>query len=227
MIGVWSGSLAGLGEERWVSLGMSLAGFSLLAVLCLVGAGCDRRHWRWLGVAAAAAACSISSYAIIYDIHRTSAVFISIVSIAAVVAHASVMVRCPLKPGQRWLLWGTIGAAITTAFFVDLGESLSPWREELLGRLAGAAAIIGGCGTLALLVVARMNQRIPLAAAPVATLPDAILFCPRCQTKQTIALGSAKCTACGLIIEVRVRESEAEESRRSAECGILNKQPTA
>jgi len=37
--------------------------FAALAVVCLIGSGTDRRHWRWLGVAAAGAAFSISAYA--------------------------------------------------------------------------------------------------------------------------------------------------------------------
>ena len=160
MVGTWGGWLGAVRAERWHSLGLSLAIFAVLAVLCLIGSGTDRRHWRWLGVAAAGAAFSISAYAIILDIHETSAFFVCVVSVAAVVAHANAMAWCPLKPAQRWLLWGTIGAGIATGAFVDLARITTPWQEEMLGRLAGATAIIAGCGTLALLVLARINQRI-------------------------------------------------------------------
>jgi hypothetical protein len=210
MIGTWGGWLAGFREERWYNLGLMLAVFAVLAVLCLVGAGIDHRHWRWLGVAAAGTAFLISAYAIIFDIHRTSAFFVCVVSVAVVVAHANVMARCPLKPNQRWLLWGTIGAGITTGAFVDWASITSPWQEEMLERLAGAAAIIGGCGTLALMVLARVNQRIVPASATVADLREITLVCPRCQAKQTIAIGLGKCKACGLIIEVRVQVREPE-----------------
>ena len=132
------------------------------------------------------------------------------VSVAAVVAHANAMTWCPLKPGQRWLLWGTIAAGIATGGFVDLGRIMSPLHEELLGRLAGAAAIVGGCGTLALLILARINQRIVPVAATVIELREVTLTCPRCRTRQTIAIGSGKCTGCGLIIQVRVQEPEPE-----------------
>ena len=90
MVGTWGGWLAGFREERWYNLGLSLAVFAVLAMLCLVGVGIDQRYWRWLGVAAAGTAFLISAYAIIFDIHRTSSFFVCVVSVAAVVAHANV-----------------------------------------------------------------------------------------------------------------------------------------
>jgi hypothetical protein len=145
------------------------------------------------------------------DIHQTSAFFVCVVSLAAVVAHANALAWCPLKPAQRWLLWGTIGAGIATAGFVDLGRITIPWQEEMLGRLAGAMAIIAGCGTLALLVLARLNQRSVPVAATLSDLRELTLTCPRCRARQTIAIGSGKCRGCGLVIRVRVEEPEPEE----------------
>jgi hypothetical protein len=210
MVGTWGGWLKALPGERWQSIGLMLAAFAVLAGRCLIGSGTDRRHWRWLGVAAAAAAFAISAYAILLDIHKTSAFFVCIVTVAAVVAHANALAWCPLKPAHQWLLWGTIAAGITTGGFVDLGKITSPWQEEMLGRLAGAMAIIAGCGTLALLVLARLNQRGGPRAASLADLREVVLTCPRCRSKQTIALGSGKCEACGLIIQVQVQEPEPE-----------------
>jgi hypothetical protein len=216
MVGTWGGWRGAVRAERWHSLGLSLAVFAVLAVLCLIGSGTDRRHWRWPGVAAAGAAFLISAYAIIRDIHETSAFFVCVVSVAAVVAHANALAWCPLKPAQRWLLWGTIGAGIATGGFVDLARITTPWQEEMLGRLAGATAIIAGCGTLALLILARINQRGVPVAATLADLREIKLTCPRCRAKQTIALGSGKCGACGLVIQVRVQETEPEEQKIGA-----------
>jgi hypothetical protein len=219
MVGTWGGWLGAVPAARWQTLGLSLAIFAVLAVLCLLGSGTDRRHWRWLGVAAAAAAFSLSAYAIILDIHETSALFICVVSVAAVVAHANAMAWFPLKPAQRWLLWGTIGAGIATGGFVDLAKITMPWQEEMLGRLAGATAIIAGCGTLALLILARINQRILPVAVSLADLRQITLTCPRCRARQTITLGSGKCGACGLVIQVRVQEPETEEQKTGASEG--------
>ncbi len=210
MVGIWGGWLGKVRAERWQLLGLSLAVFAALAVLCLIGTGTDRRHWRWLGVAAAATAFAISAYAILSDIHETSAFFVCVVSVAAVVAHANAMAWCPLKPAQRWLLWGTIGAGIATGGFVDIASITSPWQAEMLGRLAGAMAIMGGCGTLALLVLAKINQRTVPVPATVADLGEITLTCPRCRAKQTIAIGTGKCVACALSIQVRVQEPEPD-----------------
>jgi hypothetical protein len=207
MVGTWGGWLHKVPAERWGRVGMSLAVFAALAVLCLVGTGTDRRYWRWLGVAAAATAFAISAYAIFHDIHEASAFFVCLVSVAAVVAHANAMARCPLKPTQRWLLWGTIAAGIATGGFVDLARITTPWQEEMLGRLAGATAIIAGCGTLALLVLARLHRRSVPAAASLRELREIQLTCPRCRTHQTILLGSGKCAACGLSIQVQVQDT--------------------
>jgi hypothetical protein len=213
MLGTWGGWLGKVRAERWHSVGLWLAVFAALAVVCLIGSGTDRRHWRWLGVAAAGAAFAISAYAILRDIHETSAFFVCVVSVTAVVAHANAMAWCPLKPAQRWLLWGTIGAGIATGGFVDWARITSPWQEEMLGRLAGATAIIAGCGTLALLILARINQRIVPVAATLADLREITLTCPRCRAKQTIAIVSGKCGACGLLIQVRVQQPEPEEQK--------------
>ena len=216
MVGTWGGWLQVVRAEHWHFVGLWLGIFAGLAVVCLVGSGTDRRHWRWLGVAAAGAAFVMSAYATIRDIQETTALFVCIVSVAAVVAHANAMAWCPLKPAQRWLLWGTVGAGIATGGFVDWARITTPWQEELLGRLAGAAAIIAGCGTLALLILAKINQRIVPVAAALADLREITLTCPRCQAKQTITLGSGECAACGLVIQVRVQEPEPEEQKIGA-----------
>ena len=206
MIGTWG---RGWGtrtfeHNHWFEVSGWLAPFAVLAVLSLIGAGLDRRHWRWAGVAAAATAFSMATYAILLDIRQTSSLFVCIVSVAVVVAHANAMVRVPLPSNQRWLLWATIGAAFAAAGFLDVGSITRPWQHERLGRLAGAAAIVAGCGTLALLVLARINRQVPLPELSVADVRQVTLICPRCSRKQTIAIESGACPACGLGIAVRL-----------------------
>jgi hypothetical protein len=206
MIGTWSRGWGTRSFEHnhWFEVTGSLAPFAFLAVLSLIGAGRDRRHWRGAGVAAAAVAFSMATYAILLDIRETSSLFVCLVSVAVVVAHANAMVRVPLASNQRWLLWATLGAAFTTAGFVDLGSITRPWEQDLFGRLAGAAAIMAGCGTLALLVLARVNRSVQLPEFSAADVREVTLVCPRCQRKQTIAIESGKCAACGLGIAVRL-----------------------
>jgi hypothetical protein len=206
MIGTWGRGWGtrNLGHNHWFDVSGSLAPFAFLAVLALIGAGLDRRHWRWAGVAAAAAAFSMATYAILLHIRETSSLFVCIVSVAVVVAHANTTVRVPLASNQRWLLWATLGAAFTAAGFVDVGSITRPWEQDMLGRLAGAAAIMAGCGTLALLVLAQVNRRVQLPEFSLADARQVTLICPRCNRKQSIAIESGTCAACGLGIAVRL-----------------------
>ena len=207
MIGTWGRGWGArdLGQHnRWFDVSGALAPFAFLAVLALIGAGRDRRHWRWAGVGAAAAAFSMATYAILLDIRESSTLFVCLVSVAVVVAHANAMVRVPLGPRQRWLLWATVAGAILSAGFVDVGRVTRPWQQDMLGRLAGAAAIVAGCGTVALLVLARANRSVRLPGFSGADVHEVTLVCPRCRRKQSVSLESGRCAVCGLGIEVRL-----------------------
>ena len=63
---------------------------------------------------------------------------------------------------------------------------------------------MAGCGTLAVLVLARVSRRVPLPEFSVADVRRVTLICPRCSRKQTIAIESGTCAACGLGIVVRL-----------------------
>ncbi len=89
---------------------------------------------------------------------------------------------------------------------VDVQSLTRPWQGEMLGRLAGAAAIIAGCGTLALLVLARINRRMVQPGLCAGEVREIVFFCPLCGTRQTIAVGGGRCATCGLGIHVRLAE---------------------
>lgn len=212
-IGTLSGSTFSQANWRWHETAIALAGFSMLAALSLLGANANQRPWRWLGVVAAAIGFAMAAHAIAQDLHDPSTLFICVVSVAAVTAHANLLLWCPLKPGQSWLVFGTVGFGILTGALVDLARIVQPWQEEGLGRAAGAAAIIAGCGTLAVLVLARNHWRVNAAkvAAPTAW-HDITLICPQCRSKQTVPLGLGTCPECGLQIEVRLQRPPLQVS---------------
>ncbi len=208
MAGVWG---PGVGSPRiegnhWFDVSASLAAFGFLAVLSLLGTGRDHRPWRWAGVAAAAAGFALSAREILLEVPRSSDLLVCVATLAVVVAHANAMVQCPLRPGQRWLLGATTGAAVATGVLVDLGRLTHPWQHEPLGRLAGAAAIIAGCGTLALLVLARINRNVPRPGLVASDVREVALTCPLCGTSLTIPIGEGRCAACGLGIAVRIEQ---------------------
>jgi len=211
LIGTWG---SGWGEprfddNRWFETSASLAAFGFLAVLSLVGEGQDRRRWRWVGVIAAAAGFAVATYRIVLAIHAPSSLFVCVTTLAVVVAHANAMMLCPLRPAQRWLLGGTIGFAIATGVFVDLASLTRPWQEDMLGRLAGAAAIIAGCGTLALLVLARINRSLAPPGTTTSDVGEIALVCPLCGKRQKVPIGEGRCPGCGLGISIRLEEPSA------------------
>jgi hypothetical protein len=211
LIAVWSPGLGTIRFEdnAWFELSRSLAAYGFLAVLALLGAGSDRRHWRWAGVAAAAAGLVLATRETLLDVQRTSDLLVCVATVAVVVAHANAMMQCRLRPGQRWLLAATIAASVATGLFVDLGRLTEPWQGEILGRLAGAAAIIAGCGTLALLVLARLNRDLPRPGLTAGEVRAIALTCPLCGAKQTIPIGEGRCSSCGIGIAVRLERSAA------------------
>lgn len=204
--------------ERFWETGWAIVALGLPAVLALVGHeanGAPRRpwvHWRWLGVCSSVTACAM--WVLEIWIGRGSdvgfVVFCVLASIAAVVAHANISLRCPLGPGQTWVRSGSVVAAMLTAGTIDLlcahdrfpGMGLG---EALLGRIASAGGIVTGCGTLSLCVLARINRKVDLEA-DIAEFVEAIVVCPRCRKKQSISLGTSACSACGLRISIRVEE---------------------
>jgi hypothetical protein len=128
------------------------------------------------------------------------------------VAYANLIMRVPLKRGQGWLRVGTLLAGAATAVLGEL--IIFGIDDDIMARGAAAAAILTSCGTLALAVLARLNRRIDFEPLP-REMRYITVFCPRCRKKQSLELGGAECTSCGLRIEVRAEEP------RCAQCGYL------
>ena len=207
-------------EDHWYGLAGAIAVFLPVVVACLVGAGTDRRHWRWLGAAAAVVATAVMYYAMVNNPRGGEGAFAAVVSVALVVAHANVMMLLPLKPAQHWVRRGTILATFATAAFIDLsivtsGRNTGNWNPMafVYERLSGASAVVAGCGTMALLVLARMNRRVVPPAATLESIKDVTLVCPACRKKQTLPVGDARCASCRVLIHTRFEEP------RCAACG--------
>lgn len=195
-----------------------IAAYGLLTAITLVGYG-DKHHWRWLGIACAIAATVVAEYGIWFDVpdSHVGRTLLSGLSVAAcAVAHANLVIRAPLRPGQRWLAAATIAAGVATAalLFALVALDVKRYDDHYLVRSAGATAVAAACGSLALLVLARFNRGINVE--PGSTDFSSIdLTCPRCRRKQTIPLGGGRCGACDLRIDVTVEEP------RCTSCGYL------
>jgi len=202
--------------QDWVvgGLGAWLPPFAMLTVICLIGQGAGpRRPWRWIGVFAAAAAYVVTAYGVVKQIHHGDEVVVYITCVAAAIAHANIVLLCPLRPGQMWLRWLTIAAGVAATLFVGLATHMGQSDDGMMPRLAGACGIIAGCGTLALAILARLNRRFVVAPGAMTGLSEITLICPLCRKKQALALGGASCAECRVLINVRVEEP------RCATCG--------
>jgi hypothetical protein len=208
LVALWYGDRWWRNDEWWET-GFALAGFGAPALANLIGVGtCDRRHWRWAGLAAAVLACVMCTWGIWAHASEGEELLIVITSVAIAIAHANLAMLVPLRGAQVWLRFATIAAVAVTAVCLDIDISFGLSRGRgisILARLALASGILASCGTLALVILASLNRvvnRQP-AEGPLASIT---VFCPKCGKKQTIPLEAAACSRCGLQINVCVEE---------------------
>lgn len=201
-------------DEKLGFTALALGLIGPLAVISLVGQGRSPLLLQALGVFATLVAFLVAAFGIWMEIREGGSLTVAC-SIAAVLALANLLLLCPLKPGQNWLRYGTLAAAVSTAVFVDIiayDPSGNEW--DMLSRLAGASGIVAACGCLAMVILYRLNRKIEhgLVAAEIRQFT---LVCPVCSTKQTLPAGDARCGKCGLGIRTRFEEP------RCGHCGYL------
>ncbi len=209
--GAWNGLYWRAVESLW---GTSLAAdcLGVLAVAALVGLGTDRRHWRWIGIGAAAIAFVIAEYGIWTHTSSDGKALAPPSAVAAWVALAIPLLRVELAAQRRWLRAATLVAGAAAACLWVL--AVLDFDSDVVWRSGAASTILTGCGTLAIVVIARLGKRVDTADLP-RELRSVTLFCPRCSRKQTQPLGAAACAACGLKIEVKA------EQPACSQCGYL------
>ncbi len=209
-------------NERVWSTGGVIMGMGLIGSLALLDfAPGTRRHWRWLGVLGSI----ITSAGWIWDIWMKTGgdpwPLILSTSVAIVVAFVMVTLAAQMPPAHRWLALATIAAGVASGVLLDIAvlmdefgpqNLLETW--EFLGRSSGAAGILAGCGLLATWIVARIFKPPRFEALPV-SIKAITLYCPRCQKKQTLALGESQCSQCLLHLAVKVAEPQCDK------CGYL------
>jgi hypothetical protein len=209
--------LIGMSSKSWMwwESDYYIYGFGLLAVLSLVGVGKDRRYWRWGGIICCVAAAVIGIKFI--DSNETWPInpMTVVIGLAVLVAHANLALRCPLRPGQKWIAYTTVGAVALAAICCDVSvfshqEMLysGPLNvDSLPNRLAAACGIIAACGSLALIILWRSNQKLVLGKRAAAEALDVgalqvTVICPTCQKKQVVGKAGAACSGCGLRMKI-------------------------
>ena len=79
---------------------------------------------------------------------------------------------------------------------------------SVMGRIALAAGILTSTGTLAMLILTRLNVRGRAVIAPSGAMTSISLQCPKCGKQQVIPLLEPTRCQCGLQISVRVNVGE-------------------
>ncbi len=195
--------------EPWWLTGWWTAAYGSLSFAALCGMERLKFNWRWTGMAASFLAWTIVLIGVWSDLTSTpDKLVVLFSSIAIVVAHASLVLLAPLPPGQRWLSWSTIATAMTSAVFVNFEINLEPGGGlSMLGRTAGASAILAACGSLALLIMARLNRPAILQVGAEALSQEGYqafsMTCPQCTERIEASLGTFACKNCQLRLTVR------------------------
>lgn len=226
--------------ERLYGVAAALGGALLCVAFALVGwrerdeAGSvlpERASWRWMVLPGAVVGAGVTVWGIWSELGELAWVPVAGYAVAAVVAHAVLVGRSAVASGFAWLRFATIGAGILTGVLVTASAWVNTSSYDGLWRMTTGAAILAVTGSLALIVIERLNsgksvelhkvraERPAPAASGVASapptqpnaagLPQIKLECPRCATLQTIATGEngALCPGCRLHIAVLVHEA--------------------
>ncbi len=219
-------------DERWWGIAWSLAICGILAAVSLVGVGTpvsawtggkpdpeqgSLRHWRWLGVIAAAGTGALFIFLVWTDQFHTVNGFSIIVSIlsaiALIVPFLNLVLLAPLLPNQRWLGQLTVGLGVATIAMITVMGVMKE-ENDLMLRFIAAGGIATACACLALLVLVRLNIKTTFGEAQTVDI-RIDLTCPRCRRTQQLPPGPSQCGDCGLKIELKI------EDPRCTQCGYL------
>lgn len=238
LIATWIENLALARGQMWFESSAMVGWIGLAVAGALIGIdqprdGLADRLWlvlRGMGALAGLAAIAIGLYAVWNRIHSDTGLWTTLISISVVATHANLCRLAPLTPGQQWLRIATIAAGVATAIGVDLCVTFDAAGHEIdaLIRVASASGLITSCGSLALIVLTRMNRRVSEAPPVLEAIREITLICPACGRKQTLPAGTASCPDCRLRIFTRFEEPRCVgceyllfnlKSDRCPECG--------
>jgi hypothetical protein len=194
----------------------------------------DRRHFRLVGLVAAALAFVFlliyvwsprGGYSWFQWSPGVPRIALLALVIAIVLGHLNLVLMVPLRNSQKRFRHLTVaftilaGLAAATIFTLDFQDTLF---AHFLLRFVILFAIAATAGSLALIMLSMLNRKPAAALAPGAlTATDITLVCPRCQSRQTLPFGDSTCKNCELLISVKVVEP------RCPACGYLLYQLTS
>lgn len=207
----------------------ALLGYYLLAI---PGADlAERRQWRPLPLVGLAA-CVVGFLMLLVCIwaEPTEDLLPKAAAVAAIVAfsltHTCLLLHVPGGTMIGWLFRGTLAALWALAGLAAL-MILAELEDEFLFRLLGALGVVDACGSLTLLIMAKL-KKVGRAAQLQTVAAQIELRCPRCTQLQVFEPGDEYCTHCGLRIRIEIEEPRCAKcdyllwqlpNRRCPECG--------
>jgi hypothetical protein len=174
----------------------------------------DRQWWRWIGVASTVIAAMMFCYGIWAHLGGDPKLPVTFIFVGLVLAHQNLMFLVPLKGKQTVIRNLTVAFSAVTFAIADMLIWTDSDGDSLLTRFAVATGILAICGTLTMLVLAKLN-RVPLIEATAAkgseqadaeaALPKQIAFtCPICAKPHTSNVGDSACDGCGLLFTIKL-----------------------
>jgi ribosomal protein L37E len=248
LAGTWipsgTSSIFGFGNlsERIWGTALIPYGIGAITALLLVNLGMgDRRYFRWAGIFFGLVATVVGVGSVWSDNHGEFWSRVLGISLTACIvpAHINLVLMARLRQRQEWLKWATIGCSLAAGLAIVIVlavVSSSNWDDPFLFRAAAAAAIAGGCGSIALIILSALNRRVDAPLVASVDMKEIQLACPRCGMRQTLPLGEAACSSCQLQIITQVVEPRCPacgynlyklNSDRCPECGHALKAQSA
>ncbi|MEX0776143.1 MAG: hypothetical protein WD042_10590 [Phycisphaeraceae bacterium] len=202
-------------SEMWGVTGYFVLMFGLFGALALLGWKPPALGlWRWPGVAAAAAGLATATYGTWASWSNWDDAWFtwSLLTLAIVAAHAAATSYPALRGLHVWLQRVAIALGLISGISLILGLLVDEFGgpmvrdvDDAFVRLAGATGVLAGCGTLAVIILARF-QRADRPVVESRDIKQVSLTCPRCGSKQTLPVGGGRCAQCLLFIQVRLAE---------------------
>ncbi|MBS0264024.1 MAG: hypothetical protein JSS02_18960 [Planctomycetes bacterium] len=218
--GIWTDGY----DSRIAATGFSIAMWSSLAALCLIGQGANPyRPWRWIGVVAAAVGLGISEYAIYHSFSEAwvhQGMFVA-GSIAFCVIHAVLCTCHDILTTKLPIRRVAIASTIVTAALADAIIIQKQLADQLVIRLTIAAAMVASTSTIATAFLLqrhwKKSQDEPAdVCGPVAATEETEssytsirVECPECRHSVPLALGDSTCPHCGLRFHIELYRATA------------------
>jgi hypothetical protein len=212
----------------WSTTSDSVIGREIATTLVLIGyyivaippAGL-RERGRWLPIAYGALVCGVLGFGMaliaIWPQEAENEWFARLTLVAAVFtcsfSHTCLLGFARAVSPNTWIVRATavciwiLGAILSHGILVD---DLTVFQA----RIAGAAGVLDACGSLMLVVLARL-RRVQKLERLQTSEKELELICPRCMTRQVVHAGDSKCHECGLKFQIEIEEP------RCARCGYL------